>query len=92
MKHYKTVIVPAVKETTNQVLEKTTCDLCGSSIVQERFSEEQVLVQYKTGDSYPEIGSGEVTGVDICPSCFKEKITPWLESQGCSLHTVEWEW
>jgi len=92
MKHYKKVVIPATKEATKLELEKTTCDLCGEVIKQEMFSEEKVYVQYKTGASCPEGGSGEITGVDMCSTCFNEKLTPWLKQQGCELHTVEWDW
>ena len=93
MKHFKTVVVPAKAETTKQELDKTTCDICGLVIETEQFSEEKVTVQYKTGNSYyPEGGSGEVEGVDMCPNCWKEKLVPWLRAQGCDIHTVEWDW
>ncbi len=90
MKHYKTVAVPA---TTRQQLTVMTCDCCKNMIVKkDSWSEEGVLVQYKTGNNYPEGGSGDITSVDICPACFKEKLRPWLESQGCKFHTEEWDW
>ena len=28
MRHYKTVVVPAKRETTQEEIEKITCDLC----------------------------------------------------------------
>ena len=89
MKHYDSVIVP---ETTRLKLQKITCDMCGDEIKKGRFSEEEVTIQHKTGKSYPEGGSGEITGIDMCPECFVNKLTSWLESQGCSLHTTPWEW
>jgi len=93
MKHYKTVVVPATEETTEQKIDKITCDLCKKVIEKDsKFSEEKVTIQYKTGNSFPEGGSGDVTGVDMCPACFEEKLKPWLESHGCELHTVEWDW
>ena len=92
MNHYRTVVVAATEQTTKQQFEKTTCDLCHGVIEQAPFSEEKVSIQYKTGDSFPEGGSGEVTGLDMCPTCFKDKLTPWLKSQGGIMHTVEWDW
>lgn len=89
MKSYKTVNVPAK---TKQVLEKTICDLCNTAIKRASFHIDEVTVQYRTGERYPECGSGELEEVDLCGICFKTKLKPWLESQGCELITTEWDY
>ena len=92
MKHYITKEVPAQPATTEQRLDKTTCDLCGAEIKKERFSAEEVEVKHRTGENYPEGGSGEETCFDICGKCFDEKLTTWFEEQGAKPQTSKWDW
>ena len=90
MKLMKQVEIPSKVVT---VVDKTVCDLCKMEIPNEgRFVVDEVTVQYKTGNSYPEGGSGETLSVDLCPRCFEERLIPWLESQGAKPETIEWDW
>lgn len=99
MRHYETKQVPA---TTKQELVKVTCDLCGaeakkgdwrSSIYEVNEVELRVAVRQKDGRAYPDgDGWGTKFEVDMCPDCFKTKLIPWLESQGCKAERKEWEW
>lgn len=89
MKHYESIEVPAK---TEQRLYKTTCDVCGDEIKEERYSAEEVTVKRRTGCSYPDGGSGQEVSVDMCGKCFDEKLVPWLESQGVKPKTEDWEW
>lgn len=98
MRHYLTEEIPA---TTRQKLSKTTCDLCGneakhgcweSSTYEVNETEIEVTVRQREGTSFPDGGDCEEYSVDMCPSCFKNKLIPWLESQGCKAKTKEWEW
>lgn len=89
MKNYKTVAVP---ETTKQVLEKTTCDLCGEEIRKDSYKVDEVSIKHQTGEAFPEGGDMEETTVDMCGKCFDEKLVPWLKSQGAQLSTREWEY
>ena len=84
-----------------QVLDEISCDLCGktgkdeaweSSVWEVAESEIEIEVRYKYGSSYPEGGSGKKYNVDICPDCFKTKLIPWLESQGCKAKFEDWSW
>jgi len=98
MKIYEERIIPAHKE---EVCIKRKCDLCG---IESKWSEwgagcyevaesnVTVEVTCKTGESYPEGGSGTEFEVDICPKCFKEKLVPWLRSQGAKVDGEEWGW
>jgi hypothetical protein len=90
VKHTKVVEVPA---TTRNVVYKVQCDLCGGEIAQgSRHDINEVTVKHRTGSSWPEGGSGEEVGVDMCPSCFASKLVPWLTSQGAAPRTTEWDW
>ena len=98
MKTCKTINVPA---TTREVEDQTICDLCGceegsskwdnSSCWDVDETEIRISVKHKDGYSYPECGSGTEYAVDMCPTCFKDKLIPWLESQGCTAERKEWD-
>lgn len=98
MRHYETVIVPEKQE---KKLVKTTCDLCGevegkgkwrSSSYDVDETEIEITVRQRDGYSYPEGGAGTEFSVDMCPNCFKTKLIPWLQSQGCSAERTDWDW
>ena len=81
-----------------------TCDLCG--LKSNRASESEwngfsygvdetqveIVVRQKEGSNYPEGGSGTKYDVDLCPKCFKEKLVPWLISQGARIKEEVWDW
>ena len=82
--------------------EKVFCDLCGieegtpswggSTCYQVDETEISITIKQKEGDSFPEGGFGEEYIVDICPTCFKKKLIPWLESQGANIKQTDWDW
>ena len=99
MRTFETVNVPA---TTRQHCIKRTCDLCGMEAKPDDWTdgsgytinetEIEVTVRHKDGSSYPDGGSGTETVIDLCPICFKQKLIPWLQSQGAKIESKEWEW
>ena len=89
MKHMKTIEVPA---TVKEVLDKTTCDLCGIEITVDNYSAEDVTIRHRTGSRYPEGGSGEEVSVDMCGDCFDTKLVPWLRTQGANPKPEDWDW
>jgi len=101
MKIYKTVEVPA-KAATTQQLNKRVCDLCGFSAKGEDWgagfyevneTEVRVEVRHKEGSSYPEGGDGTEYDIDICPSCFVNKLVPWVEEEGdTEIERKDWDW
>ncbi len=75
---------------------RQTCDLCGCEAVQPGSRWEgglydvsetrlEVSVVAEEGTVYPEGGSTERTVVDLCPTCFNERLVPWLRSQGAKI-------
>ena len=98
MRHYIKKVVPA-KEVEEHT--KTTCDLCGkeamrgdweSSSYEVNETEIEVTVRQKDGRCYPSGGGGTQYQVDMCPDCFKNKLIPWLESQGCKAEQKDWDY
>ena len=82
-------------------LVKLTCDLCGtnaksggweSSLYEVNEVEIEMTVRQKDGQRYAECGSGEQYIVDLCPQCFKQRLIPWLHSEGATIEQKEWDW
>ncbi len=46
-------------------------------------------VHLEEGSSYPEGGQFDAIILDICPTCFKEKLVPWFVSQGGVVRTKD---
>ncbi len=85
MKHIKTV-------TTQEVVDFTTCDICGAKIEWQAYSINEVEVYHKKGSNCLESGSGTTTSIDMCGLCFDEKLVPWLCSQNAKPRIEEWSW
>ena len=93
----KITTIRNVPATTREVVIATVCDLCsrkekGDGWETSLFGIEDVEISYESGDRYPEGGSSEVISYDICPKCFKNKLMPWLESQGAKHKKKERDW
>lgn len=82
-------------------LVKLTCDLCGeeakggdwqSSVYEVNEVELAVTVRQKEGTSFPEGGHGQEYVIDMCPTCFKDRLVVWLKSQGAEIELKDWDW
>jgi hypothetical protein len=94
MKTYKETPVPA---TTRKDFVSVTCDLCKRvskfpNFKESNFDALEIEVKMRTGNSYPEGGSGEEVSFDICPECFQKKLMPFLQAQGAEPTQTEWDW
>jgi len=87
--------------TTVETIEFIQCDICGKKADRHDWStgsytvnetEFKILIRQRDGENYPEGGWGTEYEADICPNCFKEKLIPWLNSQGCTAKRKEWDW
>jgi hypothetical protein len=80
------------------IIDSITCDICKktySGIDWEKLSRYHVLeteVKLRTGQSFPEGGSGEEISFDVCPTCFIEKLIPALKELGAEPTKSEWDW
>ena len=93
-----TKMLKEVKESKTEVF----CDICGKQSKNESFWDEsrwwsertevKVSIKQQQGQNYPEGGAGTEIIVDLCPQCFKEKLIPWLNSQGANVKEREWDW
>lgn len=94
-KTYKEVTVEA---RTEKRVDYVCCDLCGAKGLSDPFGSDWAKKQYEVattnisyevGDRYPECGGTIIHSVDLCPTCFMERLVPWLESQGAIIQKKE---
>jgi hypothetical protein len=92
MRVFRSITVPKQQR---DIYDYTVCDICKDESNEEwapGFSAFESTVEISDGESFPEGGSGTSIKYDICPKCFKEKLIPWLESQGAETKVNEWDW
>jgi hypothetical protein len=89
MKTFETIVIPARAE---QRCTHVACDLCGKAIGHEAHEVDKVRIEYENGFRYPEIGDVEVLQFDMCGSCFKKKLVPWMKAQGAAVGKTYEEW
>lgn len=78
-----------------------SCDFCGKqgryggweeSYFDVDETEISVTIKQRDGKNYPECGSGEKFHCDMCPTCFKEKLFPFLQSiSKTAIDYEEWD-
>lgn len=91
MRHQETKTT--TEEVTRILREWETCDMCGAKIEREtRFDIREGAVRLILGENYPEGGHRTELRADLCEGCFRNKLVPWLESQGVKMQTVQAEW
>jgi hypothetical protein len=97
MRVYKEKTIPAktIRECTHRI-----CDICGTkggdgdwtgSTYAINETEVSIRITQKEGNSCPDGGSGTKYDIDLCPTCFKNKLIPWLRSQGATIQEIEWD-
>ena len=95
MKHMKTVLILEHEE---KVFDKLTCDICAVESDSDgnwdggEFKSATSTVQLEERESYPDGGHSRDVTFHICPTCFKGKLVPWLDSQGAKASTGEADW
>ena len=78
---------------TVKVVVKETCDWCGQEVKRPGYSMydvDEFSLFWKTGESYPEGGSGPEISVDLCIPC-REKLFNLLEARGVKIQRTKWE-
>ena len=77
------------------------CDLCGAESkgddwdagnFEVKETEVTVTVKHRAGEQYPEGGFGDGIEIDLCPKCFRNRLVPWLKSQGANIKYEDWDW
>lgn len=68
------------------------CDWCDTEIKEGAFETIEGLVMLRLGTNFPECGNTTTIKADLCENCFKCKLMPFLESNGCKMRTEESDW
>ena len=93
MRTYETV------PTTTQRLKSIRCDWCKQGFKGEYdfskrrggYEVNEFELRWKTGDQYPECGSGEEIKVELCHKC-RKKFKDEIEKLGIELNETDWDW
>ncbi len=86
-----------------EYLLKVICDICSKesnsdSWLEDSFERDDTKLSLKTvinntkGRYSLDGGYGTKIEVDICPDCFRNKLVPWLKTQGVKINKIEWDY
>lgn len=72
---------------TSEVVVALVCDLCGTRSTGRNwevgiYDRDRVYISGEQGKRYPDDDAYDVTRVDMCPTCFRSRLLPWLLAQG----------
>jgi len=82
------VVIP---EKTYEKTVRIECDLCGAEAEGETFDgsiwsaeeiEVEVRVHMTEGEAFPGDYDIKACRIDLCPTCFKEKLIPFINENG----------
>lgn len=84
-----------VKKTGRRVREVVVesynlCDKCNEIISIGNYDAFEFKLEYTTGDSYPEGGSGDKKEMELCSKCANDCIQ-LLKANGYRINESEWE-
>ena len=94
MKIYKT------EKVDRKYLDKIICDWCKEEFKSEMdfnntypssFADNEFTLTHKTGETYPEGGSGEELNIDLCYKC-RLKLIELLKKEGITIKYKDWDW
>ena len=93
VRHYTDELLPAVMQ---RRLVRQTCDLCGRVWLgnwdNHRYSVAHTIIECRIGADIMGGSAGKFWQIDLCHTCFVEKLVPWLQSQGAEIEPTDWEW
>lgn len=79
------------ERTIEQIVSSaTTCDLCGGNAEASwAYDADEVTIEAKLGNVYPEGDQRRVHEIDVCAKCFVKKVKPAIEALGCKFRERE---
>ena len=91
MRVLETVKKRVLREVT--VKDETFCDKCGVDVKKgvDTYDAYECEVRIKTGNNYPEGGTGEECTVDLCKKC-SNGFLQLLEDNGYKVNEKDWDW
>ena len=94
----ETVQIPAK---TEERVVAIMCNICGKkgrpeypgvNWARKLYDKDETIVRWRYGTSYPESSQGSEYEIHICPTCFENKLIPWLKEQGVNPVERSWEY
>ncbi len=68
------------KEFINKTfVDEIICDLCKNKIENENYDNDEVIVEARIGQVYPEGDFRDLYIIDVCSGCFLDKLQPLIE-------------
>ena len=80
-----------VKEVEVIIESYHLCDKCNQKIITGDYDAFECYLSHKTGDSYPEGGSGELQEMELCKNCAVDLFSLLLDN-GYRVTESEWDW
>jgi hypothetical protein len=67
------------------------CDKCNEEIQTPGFDAFEFELEYRTGETYPECGSGDKKEMELCAKCADDCIQ-LLKNNGYRINESKWDW
>jgi len=75
---FKKMVSRVVEEHEEE--SRTVCDFCGEDIVQKGYKFDEVQIEARLGNVWPEGDLRVAELFDCCPQCWRNKVCPALEA------------
>lgn len=96
MRKTKTVQLPPA---TEERFDALVCDICGKSTkLEDNWAKDpaqqlrQVRIQLVEGEYTYTGDHSRTTGYDVCPTCWRKKIVPFMRGQGAWPRVIDSQW
>ncbi len=74
----------------HEVESRVVCDFCNSEIFDGGWTVDEVVLEAKIGDVYPEGDFRRGEAFDCCRGCWTSKVRPALQALGGVCHEYDW--
>lgn len=92
------IMEKVTKTIQTEDIKDTLCDICGSS--EEKWEStkgqswghhsEEISLYHKITESYCGEGTSNEIDLDVCPTCFRDKILPFIKSISYKPENIEY--
>ena len=81
--------------TSSTHLVKMICDLCRAETLSQWKKNDsdavEIEIRLTEGFACSDGGGGTRIAIDLCPTCFKSQLVPWIQMQCGNVHVEEWD-
>jgi uncharacterized protein YbbC (DUF1343 family) len=79
---------------TKKFIKNIICDVCKQDVrlFADSYDNSKIRIDGLIGNTYPEVDSRELYIIDVCPTCFLNKIKPLIEkTYKLNFRTMDYE-